>query len=395
MKNRNLDNYHDLISLTKELIKFPSFSGKHDEVINFIDNFLRNNHFTTQQLEFSGNNSYPVNNLWAIFNSSAKKNLYFAGHSDVVAVGDLAKWSFPPFLGSVNLGKIFGRGAVDMKGAIACFLMATQDFLIKYHYKIDFGIGFLITNDEESDSINGTKKMLQWLEEKNHQIDCCIVGEPTNPNEIGEMIKIGRRGSVNFQLKIIGKQGHVAYPENAINPNKILIDILHQLQIHVFDNGNEFFDPTNLEITSINSDNLGNNVIPEFATANFNIRFNNLHKSQKIIELIQFVCEKNAIAMKAKIDLQYKVSGEAFLSQPHNLADITKNAIKKITNKTTIFSTTGGTSDARFIKSFANEVIEFGLINKTAHQIDENVEINDLISLYMIYQEILENFNKI
>jgi succinyl-diaminopimelate desuccinylase len=392
MSNNQSNQQQELIKLTEDLIKFKSFSGKHLDILSFIEKFLVDLGFETRQVEFCGDNSYEVSNLWAIFNKEASRNIYFAGHTDVVATGDESKWTFPPFKATISDNKIFGRGAVDMKGAIACFMIAVKSFL-KKHNKIDFGIGFLITNDEEADGINGTNKMLQQLSKEGYKINSCIVGEPTNPSQIGEMIKVGRRGSINFYLKIIGKQGHVAYPENAINPNKIIIDILHQLQIHIFDNGNKFFDPTHLEVTSIYSDNFGNNVIPKESRANFNIRFNDIHNSKDIIELIKFVSEKNALAMNAIVELDYKISGESFFSEPKELANIAKNAIYLANNQKTVFSTTGGTSDARFIKNYADEVIEFGLINKTAHQIDENIAISDLELLCQIYERILEDFS--
>lgn len=383
------------IELSQQLIAFPSFSGKHQEVIEFINNLLKKHNFDCHILDFDGDGSYPVNNLYAIYNpNNAKKALYFAGHTDVVAIGDLAKWQFDPFSATIDDGKLFGRGASDMKCAIACFISAALDFIASKQGDINFAIGFLITNDEEADGINGTKKILQWIKEKKLPITHAIVGEPTNPNHLGEMIKIGRRGSINFSLKIIGKQGHVAYPENAINPTTILLDILKTLKQHRFDDGNKFFDPTNLEITAINSDNFGNNVVPMQANANFNIRFNDFHHSKQIIELIDFVCSKNAIAMQAQYELNYRLSGESFLSEPKELAKIAVEATKEITGFKPKLSTTGGTSDARFIKDYA-QVIELGLVNKTAHQVNEYANLNEINDLYKIYLLILEKFNQI
>ncbi|MBM5783127.1 MAG: succinyl-diaminopimelate desuccinylase, partial [Pelagibacterales bacterium] len=222
------------------------------------------------------------------------------------------------------------------------------------------------------------------------------VGEPTNPEKFGEMIKIGRRGSINFAVKIVGRQGHVAYPENAVNPNTILINLLKILKDHKFDNGNQFFDPTNLEITAISSQNFGNNVIPNEASANFNIRFNNEHNSKSIIELIEYVCQKSSKGFGDKFianyELNYKVSGESFLSSPKFLAEVMTKSVERICKIKPILSTTGGTSDARFIKDYC-EVVEFGLINKTAHQVNEFADLEDIFKLQQTYLEVLKNIN--
>ena len=401
-KSSNIDNNHYAIKLSQQLISQQSFSGYHQEIIEFIAKILDEHKFQSDIVSFDGDNSYKVNNLHSIFKPKLENKandkiltLYFAGHTDVVAVGDENLWLYNPFDATINDDKLFGRGAVDMKCAIACFIVAAIDFLKMHNYRINFAIGFMITNDEEADSINGTSKLLEWMREKSLNIDYCLVGEPTNPNKFGEMIKIGRRGSINFSLEINGKQGHVAYPENAINPNKIIIDILQILQKHRFDDGNEFFSPTNLEITYINSDNFGNNVIPNNAKANFNIRFNDYHCSQNIIDLVDFVCKKNIIAMNADYKLKYRISGESFLSKPDILANLVKDATFEASNINPIFSTTGGTSDARFIKNYAKQVVEIGLVNKTAHQINEYAEITEILQLYKTYSLILQKFNNI
>lgn len=380
------------ISLSQKLIQIPSFSGKNDEVIEFLSNYLSNLGFVCNTLEYDGDNSYKVNNLHAVFNpNNSEKILYFAGHTDVVAAGDLKAWTHNPFSATIIDEKLFGRGAVDMKCAIACFVVAIEELLSSV--KPGFGIGLLITNDEEADGINGTKKVLEWMQNNNKKITHAIVGEPTNPKCFGEMIKIGRRGSINFSVKIIGKQGHVAYPENSTNPNTILINLLKILKDHKFDNGNEFFDPTNLEITAISSDNFGNNVIPKEASANFNVRFNDAHSSDSIIDLVKYVCEKSALGLGATYELNYKTSGESFLSEPKSLAKLASKAIEKICGNRPVLSTTGGTSDARFIKNYC-EVIEFGLINQTAHQINEFAYLTDIFKLKETYLEILRNFNQ-
>ncbi|MBU6339149.1 MAG: succinyl-diaminopimelate desuccinylase, partial [Rickettsiales bacterium] len=281
-------NQKNVISLSQDLIRIPSFSGKNDEVIKFLADYLANLGFACDVLEYDGDGSYKVNNLHAVFNpNNADKVLYFAGHTDVVAAGKLESWTYDPFSATIEGDKLYGRGTVDMKCAIACFMSAVVDFLAQ-NKKPNFGIGFLITNDEEADSINGTKKVLEWMKNSGKKITHAIVGEPTNPEEFGEMIKVGRRGSINFAVKITGKQGHVAYPENAVNPTTILVGLLKLLKDHRFDNGNEFFSPTNLEVTAISSQNLGNNVIPNEASANFNIRFKDFHSIKSIIEIVEY-----------------------------------------------------------------------------------------------------------
>ncbi len=380
----------DAISLSQKLIQIPSYSGNNPEVLGFLGNYLKNLGFICDFLEFDGDNSYRVNNLHAVFNpKNSDKILYFAGHTDVVNEGDRASWTHDPFAAKIIDGKLFGRGAADMKCAIACFVAAVEEFLAeeKNH---DFGIGFLITNDEESDSINGTKKVLQWMKEHEKKITHCLVGEPTNPTKFGEMIKIGRRGSIGFKVKITGRQGHVAYPDIALNPITTLINLLKILKDHKFDEGTKFFDPTNLEITSITSQNLGSNVIPNTAEAAFNVRFNDLHSAQSIIDLVEYACKKT-VGFGAKYELTHRLSGESFLSEPKILAEIVSKSVEKICGKKPEMSTTGGTSDARFIKDFA-EVVEIGLVNETAHKIDEFSEVSEIHQLQKTYLEILKNF---
>ena len=378
--------------LAQQLIRIPSYSGVNIEVIELLKNHLQKLNFICEIMQFEGDNSYPVNNLHAIYNpQNSTQTLYFAGHTDVVREGEVGLWKFPPFAGNIAEDKIFGRGASDMKCAIACFAQAVSKYL-QINSNPNFGIGFLITNDEENDGVNGTKKMLETLRKKNQNITYCLVGEPTNPKKFGEMIKIGRRGSVSFKLNITGKQGHVAYPQNALNPITILLNILKVLKDHKFDNGNEFFDATNLEITTISSPNQGSNVIPNYAQAEFNIRFNNLHNSQSIVELIEYVCKKS-VGLGANYELQSKISGEAFLSTPKKLSEMVVKAVEKVTKITPILSTTGGTSDARFIKDYAQEVVEIGLVNETAHRIDEYAWLSEIDQLSEVYFEILKSLN--
>lgn len=377
------------VTLSQKLIQIPSYSGVNLQVIEFLADYLKNLGFSCDFLEYDGSDSYKVNNLHAVFNpKNSARVLYFAGHTDVVNEGNKASWSHDPFAAEIVGGKLFGRGAVDMKCAIACFVAAVEEFLNEKNP--DFGIGFLITNDEEADGINGTKKVLQWMQNSGKKISHCLVGEPTNPENFGEMIKVGRRGSIGFKVKITGKQGHVAYPDIALNPITILINLLKILKDHKLDSGSKFFDASNLEITSISSQNLGANVIPNEAEAAFNVRFNDLHSSQSIIDLVKYACDKT-VGFGAKYELTHRTSGESFLSDPKFLAGIVVEAVEKTCGKKPVLSTTGGTSDARFIKDYA-EVVEIGLVNKTAHKIDEFAEVAEIEKLRETYLEVLRRF---
>ncbi|MDA7705360.1 succinyl-diaminopimelate desuccinylase [Rickettsiales bacterium] len=377
-----------LIEFTQKLIQQKSITGQKDKgAIDFLSDKLKNLGFDCQKISFSDDKSYDVDNLHAILNpKNSDKILYFAGHTDVVPTGDLTKWQFDPFSATIFEEKLYGRGIVDMKGAIAAFIIAIEEFLAKK--ELDFGVGFLITGDEEGDAVNGTKKMLNWMGKNNQKMSHCIVGEPTNPEKTGQMVKIGRRGSINFEIKLIGKQGHVAYPHNALNPITELVNVLKILKDYKLDDGNKYFDPSNLEITHISNDIDSSNVISGQANARFNIRFNDEWNSQKLIDWVKYILDHSAI----KYELNYRISGESFLSDNKELQNILINSIKNITGKKPELSTTGGTSDARFIKDYA-AVIECGLVNKTAHQIDENIEISEITLLKDIYLEILNNYN--
>ncbi len=384
----------DPIKLSQDLIRIPSYSGFNAEVIEFLKNILQSANFSCDILEYDGDGSYKVNNLHAVFNpQNSEKIIYFAGHTDVVNEGEKAAWKHDPYSATIEDGKLYGRGTADMKCAIACFTSAALKFIAE-NKNPNFGIGFLITNDEEADGVNGTAKVLDWMQKSGKKITHCLVGEPTNPSKFGEMIKIGRRGSIGFKVKITGRQGHVAYPQNAINPITILINLLKILKDHKLDAGTKFFDPSNLEITSITSQNLGGNVIPNTAEAAFNVRFNDSHSSQSIIDLVKYACEKTVGGIGfvgATYELTHRTSGESFLSDPKFLAPIVVDAVKKITGQTPEMSTTGGTSDARFIKNYA-EVVEIGLVNQTAHQIDEFSEVSEIEQLQKTYLEILRGF---
>ena len=379
------------LQLAKELIKFPTVTPIDAGIMKFLEKKLKTLGFKTKVLEFREKDSKPVKNLYARLGNKGP-NFCYAGHLDVVPAGDLKDWTVNPFKPSVKKGYLIGRGANDMKSSIAAFVSAVSNFIAN---KRDFNgsISLLITGDEEGIAINGTKKVVEYLKKKKEKIDFCLVGEPTNPNKLGEMIKIGRRGSMTGRLSIIGIQGHVAYPNRANNPSTALVQILKELKEIKFDNGTKDFQPTNLEITKINIDNSADNVIPGLANAKFNIRFNNKHSSSSIKKKINKIIKKISNKNKSKYKINYSVSGEAFLTKPNNTTYMIQNIIKKITKIKPKLSTTGGTSDARFIRKIA-PCLEFGLVGKTMHKVDEAVSLSDLKKLTLIYSIILKNYFK-
>ena len=379
------------LQLAKELIRFPSVTPVDAGVMSFLEKKLKKLGFKTKILEFKEKNTKPVKNLYARLGNKSP-NFCYAGHLDVVPAGNLKDWTVNPFKPSIKKGHLIGRGANDMKSSIAAFVTAVNKFIQK-NKKFNGSISLLITGDEEGVAINGTKKVVEYLKKKKEKINFCLVGEPTNPNKLGEMIKIGRRGSITGKLTVIGVQGHVAYPNRANNPSTALVQILKELKGIKFDKGTKDFQPTNLEITKINIDNSADNVIPGLAYASFNIRFNNKHSSNtlksKINKIVKKICNKN----KSKYKIEYNVSGEAFLTSPNETTYMIQNTIKKITKIKPKLSTTGGTSDARFIRKIS-PCLEFGLVGKTMHKVDEVVALKDLKKLTLIYSNILENYFK-
>ena len=379
------------LQLAKELIRFPTVTPIDAGIMKFLEKKLKTLGFKTKILEFREKNNKPVKNLYARLGNKGP-NFCYAGHLDVVPAGDLKNWTVNPFKPSVKKGYLIGRGANDMKSSVAAFVSAVSNFISKGR-QFNGSISLLITGDEEGVAINGTKKVVEYLRKKKEKIDFCLVGEPTNPNKLGEMIKIGRRGSMTGKLTIIGIQGHVAYPDRANNPSTALIQILKELKEIKFDNGTKDFQPTNLEITKINIDNFADNVIPGSANAKFNIRFNNKHSSNSIKTKIDKVIKRISKKNKSKFNIDYSVSGEAFLTKPNDTTYMIQDEIKKITRIKPKLSTTGGTSDARFIRKIA-PCLEFGLVGKTMHKVDEAVSLSDLKKLTLIYSNILKNYFK-
>ena len=377
------------LQLAKELIKFPTVTPIDAGIMKFLEKKLKTLGFKTKILEFKEKNSKPVKNLYARLGNKGL-NFCYAGHLDVVPAGNLEEWTVNPFKPSVKKGHLIGRGANDMKSSIAAFVSAVSTFLSK-NKKFNGSISLLITGDEEGDAVNGTKKVVEYLKRKKEKINFCLVGEPTNPNRLGEMIKIGRRGSLTGKLTIFGIQGHVAYPHRANNPSTIIVKVLNELKNIKFDIGTKDFQPTNLEVTKININNTADNVIPAKAEATFNIRFNNKHSSTSIKKRLNRIFLRTNKKYKSKFKIDYRVSGEAFLTKPNKTTYMIQDIIKKITKIKPKLSTTGGTSDARFIRKIA-PCLEFGLVGKTMHKVDEAVSISDLKKLTKIYSEILKNY---
>ena len=379
------------LQLAKELIKFPSITPVDAGVMNFLEKKLKKLGFKTKILEFKEKGFQPVKNLYARIGTKGP-NFCYAGHLDVVPPGNIKKWTINPFKPSIKKGHLIGRGANDMKSSIAAFVSAASDFLSK-NKKFNGSISLLITGDEEGDAVNGTKKVVEYLKKKREKINFCLVGEPTNPNVLGEMIKIGRRGSLTGKLTVFGLQGHVAYPQRANNPSTIIVKILKELKDIKFDKGTKNFQPTNLEVTKMNIENKADNIIPATAEATFNVRFNNIHTSKSIKKKLNKIFKKINKKHKSKFKIEYKVSGEAFLTKPNKKTFMVKNIVRKITKITPKLSTTGGTSDLRFIKTICPG-LEFGLVGKTMHKVDEAVSLKDLKNLTKIYLSILQSYFK-
>jgi len=375
------------LKLAKELIRRPSVTPRDAGSINLLAKNLRSLGFKCQMINFKN-----IKNLYAKLGKSSP-NFCYAGHTDVVPVGDLKSWSINPFSGTVKNNKLIGRGASDMKGSIACFVAAVSQFK-KAKPKFKGSISLLITGDEEAIAINGTKKVVEKLKKSKEKINFCLVGEPTNLTKLGQMMKIGRRGSITGYLTVYGTQGHVAYPHQANNPAPVITKILNKINNIKLDSGTKNFQPSNLEVVNINIENTADNVIPAEATATFNIRFNNKHSSaslkKKLNKVFSNICDRSGCSFK----ISYMVSGEAFLTTPNKTTYMIQKIIKKITKVKPKLSTAGGTSDARFIRKIS-PCVEFGLVGKTAHKVDEMVSVADMKKLKKIYLNILENYFKL
>jgi len=373
----------DPVDLARDLIRRPSVTPADLGAMDIVHEALEGLGFTCRRMRFG-----EIENLYAR-RGTTSPNLCFAGHTDVVPVGDAAAWTSPPFEAALEDGVLIGRGAVDMKGGIAAFIGAASAFLASHDPK--GSLSFLITGDEEGMAFDGTRRVVEALAAEGEVIDHCIVGEPSSSARLGDMIKIGRRGSINSWITVEGTQGHVAYPHRAANPVPVLIDILSRLQARVLDDGYEGFQPSNLEVTTIDVGNTATNIIPREAKARLNIRFNPAHKGA---ELEAWIAETAAAAgqgFKGRVEVKSVISGEAFLTRQGPFTELVAAAIPETTGEPTDISTTGGTSDARFIRALC-PVLEFGLVGETMHAVDERVPVSQIRDLQAAYQRIIERY---
>ena len=373
----------DPIDLARALIRRPSVTPADEGALDVLEAALSALGFACTRLKFE-----EVDNLYARY-GEGRPHLCFAGHTDVVPPGDEAAWADPPFEATLKNGRLWGRGAADMKGAVAAFAAATARALEQG--KVTGALSFLITGDEEGPAINGTRKMLDWLREQEIELDHCLVGEPSNPETMGEMIKVGRRGSINCWLTVNGRQGHVAYPHRAENPIPALMRKLLHLCETPLDEGYERFQPSCLQVTDIHIGNPAHNVIPEKATARFNIRFNPNWTGASIEGWLRDQLNALAADLDVRYDLEAIVSGEAFLTTDQTFLTLLSDCVEAHTDRKPELSTSGGTSDARFIKDYA-PVAEFGLVGATMHQTDENVAVADIETLTEIYERVIERY---
>lgn len=369
----------DPVALAQDLIRCASVTPEDAGAMAVLTQALEGMGFACHAVD-SATGGPPIKNLYARLGDSGP-NFCFAGHTDVVPVG--GTWTVDPFGGQVIDGRLFGRGAADMKGAIACFVAAVSRFLEAGPAK--GSISLLITGDEEGPALDGTVKVLEWLQARGETLDLCLVGEPTNPRHLGEMMKIGRRGSLNCKIRVFGTQGHAAYPHLADNPIPRLLEMLRRLTEKPLDDGSAHFQASTLALTTVDVGNAATNVIPGEARAGFNIRFNDLHSGASLEKWIRDTLAE----VGGDYDCTIEVSGESFLTQPGLLSDAVADAAQAVTGRRPELSTTGGTSDARFIKNFC-PVLEFGLVAQTMHKVDEHVQVADMHALTDIYGRVLE-----
>jgi succinyl-diaminopimelate desuccinylase len=380
----------DPVAIARELLRCRSVTPAEGGALKFLEATLKAAGFTVHRMTFSEPGTDDVENLYARIGDMAP-HLMFAGHTDVVPPGDEKAWAYPPFAGEVADSELYGRGAVDMKGGIACALAAVLDHLSQNSGKPKGSISFLITGDEEGIAVNGTPKLLQWAAAHGEKFDHCILGEPSNVAALGDTIKIGRRGSLNGHLIVTGRQGHVAYPQRAENPIRGLVTLVAALQAEPLDSGSALFPPSHLEFTSVDVGNKTVNLIPNEACARFNIRFNDKHALDSLKALIeQRAAEVGGGTIKFAFQWEPSNAG-VFVTKPGPFTELVTDAIAKVTGRKPELSTSGGTSDARFITAYC-PVVEFGLVGQTMHQVNERVPVADLRTLTTIYRTIIDHY---
>jgi succinyl-diaminopimelate desuccinylase len=377
--------------LTESLIRCPSVTPLEAGALDLLQSWLEPLGFECHRLTFTEAGHDPVENLYARL-GQAKPNFCFAGHTDVVPIGDISGWTVDPFAADVRDDVLIGRGAVDMKGAIACYVAALARFLGECGGKLPGSLSLLITGDEEGEAVNGTRKVLDWLRKRGESLEACLVGEPTSEERLGDTVKIGRRGSLNGRLAVEGIQGHCAYPDKAENPIHHLIRQLRAITSEPLDAGNRHFQPSSLQVSSVDVGNPVSNVIPARAEARFNVRFNDRYDSAAVEAWLRERLDRAMEGItRARYSLDIRVSGESFLSQPGALSDAIREAVTEKLGFEPILGTGGGTSDARFIKDFC-PVAELGLRNATAHKVDELVPLAELEALTQVYEAVLRRF---
>ena len=384
----------DPVALAQALIRCESVTPQEGGALTLLQGLLEDAGFSCHRMTFSEPGTPDVENLYARIGTS-QPNLCFAGHTDVVPPGDETAWTVGPFAAEIRDGNLYGRGAVDMKGEIACFVAAALKYLGANGGKPQASnrgsISLLITGDEEGPSINGTAKVLGWLKERGEKLDACLVGEPTCQKVLGDEIKIGRRGSLNGELVVKGRQGHAAYPHIADNPIPKLARVIERLAALELDAGTDSFQPSHIAMTVISVPNTASNVIPGQARALFNVRYNDTHTRASIEKTIAACCKAAAEEVGAKFSLTFSGTGDVFLTEPGPLVEALGAAVREVTGHVARLSTSGGTSDARFIKDHC-PVVEFGLLNATIHQVDEHVRVADLETLTRIYERFITDY---
>jgi succinyl-diaminopimelate desuccinylase len=379
----------DPAAIARDLVRCPTVTPAEGGALAYLQTMLAAAGFEVHRPVFGEPGTADIENLYARI-GTAKPHLVFAGHTDVVPPGDAAAWTHAPFAGEIADGVLYGRGAVDMKGAVACFAAAALDYLAAAGGKPKGSLSFLITGDEEDIAVNGTVKLLRWAAERGETFDHCILGEPTNPCALGDAVKIGRRGSLNGVLVVTGKQGHVAYPHLAENPVRGLVTLMSALMAEPLDHGTAHFDPSNLEFTSIDIGNRVVNLIPGEARARFNIRYNDSRTGDEIKALIAQRAAAAAGTVRWRIEWDPS-NADVFITKPGPFVDLVAGAVAEVIGRKPQLSTSGGTSDARFIKDYC-PVIEFGLVGETMHQVDERTPVADLVALTAVYRRILERY---